>query len=318
VSANLAFSKKGRVLREIQGLEPDEDRKGPGVRLISYDAKKGTIRRAFNLGPGTVFLTATPDGRIAIIAEDGGPERKRRKLWLVDTETGKKQEIPVKWFAPEEYEPYARISADGRLVSASTCCGTHNAPLVVTVYDWRTKKLVAEQSTDAPAGGLSLGGVTEDGKIQFLSNRRGGEVVDPKTGRVLVKVGPHFYRSVNGAWVVDFSGPVNGETPEEVVIKDGRPGEIAGKLDLDITDDENNNWEWARGAFCGTSGRFVAWNNETMQAFEIPSGKKVAELPVASWKGSDQNSPSATLACSADGKRVAIRSGDRLTLHDLK
>jgi hypothetical protein len=50
---------------------------------------------------------------------------------------------------------------------------------------------------------------------------------------------------------------VDEELPEiKIKIKNGRGGEVAGKLDVQITDDNKENWAWGRGAFCGTSGKF--------------------------------------------------------------
>jgi hypothetical protein len=127
--------------------------------------------------------------------------------------------------------------------------------------------------------------VTADGKIEFMNNRTSGDVVDPRTGRLLVNVVPNSYRSVDGAWVVEFPNPDYGGSSKSIPIKSGLNGELAGQLDIKIaSDDEEEAWGWARGAFCGTSGRFIAASKDTVKAFAIPSGKKIAEFPAKSWQ----------------------------------
>jgi hypothetical protein len=192
----------------------------------------------------------------------------------------------------------------------------------VSLYDWQTKKLMAKQVTAYPAGGVLWGGVTADGNIEFVNNRVGGYVVDPKTARVLVKSEPNSHRSPDGAWVVEFPNTMYSDPPKEVIFENGRRGEVTGKLEVQMADDkELESWSWARGAFCGTSGSFVAAASNTVQLFAIPSGKRLADFPITTWQ--DDADPAKTdstaiVGCSVDGKRVAIRSGKRLTLHDLK
>jgi hypothetical protein len=84
-------------------------------------------------------------------------------------------------------------------------------------------------------------------------------------------------------------------------------------------DDELESWSWARSGFCGTSGRFVAAANNTVQVFAIPSGKKLADFPVKTWQDAHptKTDPAATVGCSFNGKRMAIRSGTRFRLRDL-
>ncbi|MGB2590460.1 MAG: hypothetical protein WBG02_19425 [Candidatus Acidiferrum sp.] len=317
-TANLTFSKDGRMLREIQVVSGAGLGISRSVRGISYDTMTGLIRHVINLGSNTKFLSATPDGRTAIVLVGEDREDARAHLLLIDMVTERKQEIPSSWFNAVDQGPYAQISADGRLVSAYSERGPESGPLVVTVYDWRTRKLVAKRSEGYPAGGISWGGVTEDGKIEFLNNRAGGDVVDPKTGRLLVKVGPNSHRSPDGAWVIEYPNPMFAEAAQGLIIKNGQRGEVVGRLDLQIAGEEGN-WAWGRGAFCGMSGRFIASTNDIVQAFEIPSGKEIADFPVATWQDADaiKTDPTATVACSPNGKRVAIRSGARLTLHDL-
>ena len=318
-TANHAFSKDARILREIQSASGKDSGGFQSVRLITYDAMTGSINHLLNLGADTWLFSATADGRTAIISVDRDRNDARAHLLLVDTETGRTQDIPSSWFNAEDHNPYAQISADGRLVSAYSEWGPESGPLVVTLYDWQTKSLVAQRSEGFPAGGLSWGGVTADGMIEFLNNRSGGDVVDPKTGQVLVRVGPSSHRSLDGAWVVDFPNPLYEGVPRNVLIKNGRSGEVVGKLDLRIKDAEES-LAWGRGAFCGTSGKFIAATNNTVQAFEIPSGKRVADFPTTTWQDADaiKTDPMVTVACSFNGKRVAIRSGAQLTLHVVK
>jgi hypothetical protein len=318
-TANLAFSNDGRLLREIQLVNPSAASPVLSVRAITYDATTGSIRHVLNLGPDTSLFSATPDGRTAIISAGRSREDARAHLLLVDMETGQTQDIPSQWFDADDNDPYAEISADGRIVSAYTESDPEHG-LIVTLYDWQTKKFVAKQSWGYPAGGITSGGVTADGKIEFWNNRTGGAVVDPKTGRVLVEIEPNSHRSPDGAWVVEFPNTIYGDVPKEVIIKNGRSEEVVGKLELQIADDEQlESWSWARGAFCGTSGKFVAAANNTVQVFAMPSGKKVADFPVAAWQDADptKTDPISIVGCSFNGKRVAIRSGTRLTLHDL-
>ncbi len=316
---HLAFSKDGRFLREVQQVI-----RGPGeafghVRAITYVAASGAIRHVLNLEPYTWLYSSTTDGRTAVISVGRDRPKTHAHLLLVDLEMGRTQQIPANWFDPGDGNPYAQISGDGRLVSAFSERGPEDAPVVVTVYNWRTKELIAKQSTGLPAGGFIWGGVTEDGQIEFMTNRTGGGILDLKTGRSLTPMDVNAIRSSDGAWVVEFPNFAYYDDPSrDVTIKDGMNGSQVGKLDLEIPEGEEN-WGW-RGAFCGKSGRFIAATYDTVQAFEIPSGKKIVEFPPATWQ--DVNAlkadPTVTVACSPNGKRVAIRSGGRLTLHQLK
>jgi hypothetical protein len=89
-----------------------------------------------------------------------------------------------------------------------------------------------------------------------------------------------------------------------------------------MSDDEQlEAWSRARGAYCGTSGKFIAATNNTVQAFKLPSGKKLADFPIKTWQDDadpTKTDTSAIVGCSFNGKRVAIRTDTRLTLHDLK
>jgi hypothetical protein len=294
-TANLAFSKDGSRLLEVQWVSAAALGEFVHVRAITYDAATGSIIHLLNLGTDTDFFSATSDGRTAVISVDRDREDARAHLLLVDMETGHTQDIPSRWFDADadEHNPYAQISADGQLVSTYAESGSESGPLVVTLYDWRTKKLIARQmSRYFSAGGIFGGGVTEDGKIEFLNNRVGSEIVDPKTGRLIAKFGPNSRRSLDGAWVVEFpfTYTMDADAPRKVIIKNGENGEVVGKLDLQITDDIGK-WAWGRGAFCGRSGRFIAATADTVQAFEIPSGKKIAAFPIAAWQDAALKAP---------------------------
>lgn len=289
------------------------------VRATTYVAATGEIRHVWNLQPDTWCSSATTDGQMAVISVDRGRPERHAHLFLVDTETGQTQDIPSSWFDDDEDNPYAAISRDGQFVSSYSESGPNDSPMVVSVYDWQTKKLVAKQMSGyIAAGGSFGGGVTEDGKIEFFNNRVGGHVVDSKTGRLLVSVGPRSYRSPDGAWDIEFPNPMFEDAPQKVTILN-RSGEVIGKLDIPIANENRENWEGGRGAFCGTSGRFITTTNNTVQAFEIPSGKQIASFPNATWRAKNPDDGTVTpVACSPSGKRAAIRSGERLTLHDLK
>ena len=313
----LSFSKDGRLLREVVPISSGTE-EIRHVRAITYVAATGKVRRVWDLQPNTEFFSGTTDGRTLVICVDRFLPEAHAHLFLFDMETARTQDIPSSWFDADERDSYSKISGDGRLVSAYTESGAGDGPIIVSVYDWRTKRLVAKQATGYPAGGISSGGVTVDGKIQFSNNRTGGDVVDPKTGRSLVIAGPNSPRSPDGAWVVEFPISWIGQPPREVIIKNGNSGKVVGNLDVQINDDDAK-WDWARSAFCGTSGKFIAATTDSVQAFEIPSGKKIAEFPTTSWLDPDaaKTNPTVTVACSNDAKRVAIRSGARLTLHNL-
>jgi hypothetical protein len=314
----LAFSKDGRLVREVGSVESEgTGPQTPHVRAVTYAAANGEIRRVWNLPSDTWYLSSTTDGRMAVISVDRDPFEKGARLILFDTETGRTQQIPSSWFDVADKNPYAQISGDGRFVSAYR---NRDGGRSVTVYNWRTGKLVFKRTEGYPAGGIDSGGVTVDGKITFRNNRSGGDVVDPKTGRVLVTFAPNTRRSPDGAWVAEFPNTLYGDTPREVIIENGRSGEAVSKLDLQIADDTAlEAWAWAPSAFCGTSGRFIAAANDTVQAFQIPSGKMIADFPKTTWQDplAPNTHPLVTLACSFNGKLAAIRPGGRLTPHDL-
>jgi hypothetical protein len=168
---NLAFSKDGRFLREVQSVGPAIRGEFPHVRAISYNAATGNIVHVLDLAPDTWFFSATTDGRTAIISVGRDQTEARTRLLRVDMETGQTQELPSQWFEADGHNPYAAISGDGGLVSAFTEMGPADSPELVTVYRWRTKKIVATQSSGYHAGGIDCGEVTVDGKIAYTNNR---------------------------------------------------------------------------------------------------------------------------------------------------
>ena len=321
LTVNIAFSRDGRALRELQRVDSSGKDTFSGVRAITYVTATGTIRRVQNLAANTMFFSATTDGRNAIVSVQTGPAEDQQHPFLVDTETGKMEGIPQGWLNSGPY-PFVAISGDGRLISIYSESRSEEEPLLVSVYSWRTKRLFARQTSGYIAASGMFGGlVTEDGMIEFWNNRFGGEILDPKTGRLLVRVGAHSYRSVDGAWIVELPNPILDNEPREAIIRSGRSGQTIGKLDLHIPDGEQGaRWDWARGAFCGRRGMFVTGTYDTVQAFEIPSGKKIADFPVHAWRDPSvaKGDHTVVVACSSDGKRVAIRSGNRLTLHNLR
>lgn len=314
----LAFSADGRLLREIGegSLKQEPPEEFGRVRAITYVAATGRIRRLLNLEPDTYVLSATSDARIAVISIGRDQQPGHPRVFLLDMETGQKQDVPPSWFERKESNPIAQISGDGRLISAYS---EVNDGMVVALYNWRTKKLVARQSTGFPAGGFAWGGVTQDGKIAFCNNRSGSDIVDPTTGKLIATMKPESVRSPDGAWIVDFPYFGYADDTTEVFIKNGMTGRVSGKLDLQLKPtQEVTSWPW-RGAFCGVTGKFVAATPVGFRAYEIPSGKQIASFPLE--KGQSESSDDtqiAAVACSSNGKRVAIRLGDRLTLRDLK
>jgi hypothetical protein len=314
-TVNLAFSKDGRTVREIRRVGGQFWR----VRAISWDAFTGEKRHIIDLGPDTEFFSATTDGRIAVISENRNRSEEFIRLFLLDSETGQTQDIPSNWYDPENHLPDPAISGDGKLIWIHSDSGPDDAPRVVSVYDWQTRKLVAKQATGFSAGGFDGGNVTVDGKIEFSNNRNGTQIVDPKTGRSLVVYGTNSVRSPDGAWVVELAGYLHGAERLETIIINGLDGTILGKLDLNISDELNSSWS---GVFCGTSGRFIAWNPDSVSAFDLISRKQIASLPTETWLdknlSASSNLPALAVGCSWTGKRVAIRSGARFTLHDLE
>ena len=162
------------------------------------------------------------------------------------------------------------------------------------------------------------GGVTEDGEVEFSGNRVGSKIVDLKTGRVMAQFGPSAVRSPNGKWAVQFPNlSWDEDGPTDVLLKDGRSGTTIGKLDAHIPEEGQNGA--FTGAFCGASGRFIVVGDQTVAAYLLPSGKLLQPIPAQTWKdASFDDAYGVSVACSADGTRVAILDGTRLTFHDLQ
>jgi hypothetical protein len=310
---DLAFSKDGRFLREVGTVSTDGTQQNGHVRAVTYVAASGAVSHLWNLPADTWTYSATADESLAIISADRDRQGVRAHLLLLNVETGRTQDIPNEWFDADENSPYAQISGDGKLVSAYS---ESNNGMQVSVYQWRTRKLVTKQTGAFFAGGFMWGGVTLDGKIAFSNNRSGTDVVDPKTGRTLVSYGPHGVRSADGKWIVDYPNPSYGDDGTDTHIRDGISGQTIANVDLKITDDEVNLW-WT-GAFCGSMGRFVASGPDKVFVFEIPSGTVIARVTLDKWKDPKVTEKDvARVACSPNGKHIAIRSGSRLTIHDL-
>jgi hypothetical protein len=269
----------------------------------------------------TEVRAISSDGRKAILAT--GVCGNEKKLAFLDTVTGERQEIPSDWYDLTDSDAVGALSGDGRLLSFYSESGPTEAPMMVSIYDWPTKTLVAKRtSVMISAGGLFGGGVTTDGQVEFVSNRVGRKLVDLKTGRLLGWFGPDSIRSPDGKWVVEFPDlSFNEKPPKEVLLKDGTNGQTRTKFKLYIGANEMNAeiYGTMTGAFCGTTDRFILARSRDVAVYGIPSGEPLANFPPSSWrdpKADDTDRP--TVACSPNGTRVAILSGSRLTFHDLK
>ncbi len=314
---HLTFSKDGRILRETASLDARAAAQGWRVRISAYNAGTGAVIWQRDLSPYTSLYSQTSDGRTMVIAADVDKPDAQAHLFLLDTDTGDTQDIPREWFDPDETRPWAAISGDGRLVSTYSEWSQEYPCMLVKIYDWRTKTLVAKQTRGEFAGGFSGGTVTEDGKIAFSNNRSGSYIVDPATGQTLLHLGNDAFRSPNGAWVVEFPDRFYEDSGTDVTIRDGKNGRVLGKLDLPMSEDEAKKpWQVA---FCGASGKFVAATDDIVAVFAIPSGKKITSFSVDTWRdASPTGYSSLATACTSNGKRVAIRSGSRLTFHSVK
>ena len=303
----LAFNADGRLLRMI-GESVDDDRH---VHAATLDAHNGEVLHVYNLRPGTSLLSTTLDGSEALIAY--AISEKQTQLLLLDTTSGKLELLPPDWYAPEDSDPQARLSGDGRLISIYSEGGAFERAMAVTVYALPQKTLVARQTSPyTDAGGSFGGGITTDGRaIEFDNNRVGSKLVDLKTGRELASFNPGAVRSPDGKWVVEL--PDQSFAAEDSVpvvgIKDGATGRSLGKLDMVVTEDEE--YGGMSGAFCGNAGRFVVADAQTIAAYAIPSGKLIAKFPPETWRDGESGGQG-VVACSATGTRVAILSGTRL------
>jgi hypothetical protein len=125
-------------------------------------------------------------------------------------------------------------------------------------------------------------------------------------------------RASDGAWVVEFPDRSwNESAPRDVLVKDGASGRPRGQLDVQPADAETHGE--MTGAFCGTTGRFVLGRGRGVAVFAIPSGTVLSSFSAASWRdASMKDTDQVSVACASTGTRVAILSGARLTVHDLK
>lgn len=311
---DMSFSRDGKLLRII-GVSLGDLTPREHVRAVTYAVRTGAVVHTVNLAADTNLLSATTDGAKAIVATQASTENG--SLFVMDTATGKLQPIPKSWMDPDS-DLDAGISGDGRLVSLYSE-EESDTPMVVTVYDWATKTVVAtRKSAYVSAGGSMDGEVTEDGEVAFGGNRVGSTIVDLKTGRVLAQFGQSSMRSPDGKWEVQFPNLIwDEDAPTDILLKDGMNGTTIGKLDARVPEDEQ--YGSMSGAFCGASGRFVSNGKHAIAVYALPSGKLLQTLPVETWNdpGLD-DAYGVSVACSMDGTRVAILDGTRLTFHTLE
>lgn len=303
-NAKLAFSADGRRLFAI------------GTSAMTYDVSTGSVLNQTALQSGTETFSIAANGTTAILAERDSGEHIR--LMFFDLASQKLEPVPSAWYDPQYEGANAALSADGTLFSVSSDSGSADMPMAVTVYDRSTGKMVARQISEyIAAGGAFGGGVTPDGQIEFDNNRVGRKVVELKTGRLIGRFSFTSVRSADGRWVIELPDRSwNESAARDVIIKDGRTGAAIGKLNLQV--EEDDTYGSMRGAFCGTTGRFVVGRGQAVTVHTISSGAMIASLPVMSWqdKTADAKAP-VEVACSSNGTHVAVLSGTRLTLHDV-
>jgi hypothetical protein len=272
-----------------------------------------------NFDYDTEVRAISSDGRKAILAT--GVCGNEKKLAYLDTATGQRKEIPSDWYDLADSDALPALSGDGRLLSIYSENGTAESPMLVAVYDWPTRTLVAKRTSEyISAGGGFGGGVTVDGQIEFVNGRVGSKLIDLKTGALLGWFGTDSVRSPDGKWVVEFPDrSFNEKAPKEVLFKDGSNAQPRGKLNLDSPLTDDDLYGSITGAFCGNTGRFVVAREQSVALYSIPSGNLLASFPVSSWREPNaDNRDVPTVACSPTGTRVAILSGSRLTFHDLR
>ena len=122
-----------------------------------------------------------------------------------------------------------------------------------------------------------------------------------------------------GDWVVEMPDLSwkNESAPREVIIKDGSTGKVRGRINVSVPDD--SAYGQMTGAFCGPTEQSVLATGHAVATYSIPSGALLASFPADTWRDpSARHHNRASVACSPTAKRVAILSGTRLTLHDLK
>jgi hypothetical protein len=308
------FSRDGSLLRVIFRSLSEGDQ-NEHVRAVVYSVKTGAVAHAVDLQPDTDVLSTTSDGAEAIISTATSTEHPH--LFLLDTDSGQLQPLPDSWIHPDS-DLAAAISGDGRLISVYSETES-DAPMTVTVYNWPAKTVTAIRTSEyLSAGGGMDGGVTEDGEVEFDSNRAGRKLVDLDTGRVLAKFGWSSVRSAKGAWEVQFPNlSWDDSGTKSVLVKNGKTDITLGKLNVQLPDDEL--YGQINGAFCGATDRFVMATPLAVTAYALSSGRLLTTFATTTWQDeSAKDSDPASVACSPVGTRVAILSGTRLTFHDLK
>jgi len=304
--AQLLFSRNGQLLYAL------------GKRALTYNASSAVITHIVDIEPGAQVFAISPAAPTALLGVPFSGTRVR--LRLLDLNNGQLQDLPSNWYDADNNGPIAAISGDGRLISLYSEDGPAGQSMTVTVYNWPARTLASRQMSEyIAAGGGFGGGVTVDGLIEFVNNRNGRKLVDLKTGRLIAVFGFSSLRSPNGAWVVELPNRTfNESAPKDVVVKDGATAAIRGRLEAQIEDREAYAGI-VDGAFCGTTGRFVLARHGSVAVYSIPSGSLLANLPAVSWQDTSAASDDRVhAACSSNGDRIAVLSGNRLTIHELR
>jgi hypothetical protein len=303
-NAQLLFSKNGGSLYAV------------GKRALTYNARSAVITNTVDIEPGAQVFSISP----APTALLGVLSGTRVRLRLLQLNNGQLRDLPTNWYDADYSGRAAATSGDGRLISIYSENGPAAQPMTVTVYNWPAGTLAARRMSEyIAAGGIFSGGVTVDGLVEFVNNRAGRRVVDLKTGRLIGAFAFSSLRSPNGAWVVEFPDRTfNESASKDVVVKDGASAAIRGRLEVQIEDIEAYAGV-INGAFCGTTGRFVLARRGSVAIYSIPSGTLLANLPTVSWQdASAAPDDRVHAACSSNGGRIAVLSGNRLTIHELR
>jgi hypothetical protein len=304
--AQLLFSRNGELLYAI------------GKRALTYNARSAAITNSVDIESGARVFSVSPADPTALLGVLLSGTRVRFRL--LDMNNGRLQDLPSDWYGADDNGPDAAISGDGRLISIYSEDGRADQPMTVTVYNWPARTLAARRMSEyIAAGGSFGGGVTVDGLIEFLNNRSGRKLVDLKTGRLIAVFAFSSLRSPNGAWVIEFPNrSFNESAPKDVIVKDGATAAIRGRLDAKLEDAEAYAG-LVDGAFCGTTGRFVLARQSSVAMYAIPSGALLANLPAGSWQDTSAAPDNRVrAACSSNGNRIAVLSGKRLTIHELR
>jgi hypothetical protein len=304
-SAKLLFSENGGSLYAV------------GKRALTYNARSAVITNTVDIGPGAQVFSISPAGPTALLGVLSGT---RVRLRLLQLNNGQLRDLPSNWYDADYSGVVAATSGNGRLISIYSENGSADQPMTVTVYNWPAGTLTARRMSEyIAAGGVSGGGITVDGLVEFVNNRTGRKLVDLKTGRSIGVFAFSSLRSPNGAWVVEFPDRTfNESAPKDVVVKDGATAAVRGRLEAQIEDSEAFAGI-VDGAFCGTTGRFVLARHGSVAMYSIPSGSLLANLPAVSWQDTSAAPDDRVhAACSSNGSRIAVLSGNRLTIHELK